>query len=201
VAFARLGLEIRAGIHAGEIEILPGDVAGIAVHICARVAAAADPGEIRSTATVKDLVIGSELRFEFGVVEGAPDALLRVREPAASSEEGERFAGLELVAGVAAGDVVVVELGGGGHVELAEDLLERLDDLAGEAVALPRFPVAAVEQVDWVRDPDGFSLPDRVVFARVIHEGAPPFGGGVAGCEPRVPERLMAAILAEAPET
>lgn len=63
-AFARLGLEIRAGIHAGEIEILPADVAGIAVHICARVAATADPGEIRSTATVKDLVIGSELRFD-----------------------------------------------------------------------------------------------------------------------------------------
>jgi class 3 adenylate cyclase len=74
-AFARLGLEIRAGIHAGEIEVLPADVAGIAVHICARVAAAADPGEIRSTSTVKDLVIGSDLRFaerEQATLKGVP---------------------------------------------------------------------------------------------------------------------------------
>ena len=42
----RLGLEIRAGLHTGECDVTPGDVAGIAVHVAARVQAAAEPGEI-----------------------------------------------------------------------------------------------------------------------------------------------------------
>lgn len=60
----RLGLEVRAGIHTGECE-LDGDlVSGIAVHIGARIAALAAPGEVLVSSTVKDLVAGSELRFE-----------------------------------------------------------------------------------------------------------------------------------------
>jgi class 3 adenylate cyclase/pimeloyl-ACP methyl ester carboxylesterase len=59
-----LGLELRAGLHAGECELLDGKVGGIAVHIGARIAAAAGPGEVLVSSTVKDLVAGSELEFE-----------------------------------------------------------------------------------------------------------------------------------------
>jgi class 3 adenylate cyclase len=59
-----LGLEVRAGLHTGEVEVLEGKVAGIAVHIGARVAAKAASGEIFVSGTVKDLVAGSGLEFE-----------------------------------------------------------------------------------------------------------------------------------------
>ncbi|MGH9197306.1 MAG: adenylate/guanylate cyclase domain-containing protein, partial [Acidimicrobiia bacterium] len=59
-----LGLEIRAGLHTGECEIVDKRVGGIAVHIGARVAAMAGPGEVLVSSTVKDLVSGSGLKFE-----------------------------------------------------------------------------------------------------------------------------------------
>jgi class 3 adenylate cyclase len=58
-----LGIEIRAGLHTGECEVADGKVAGIAVSIGARVAAAARPGEVLVSSTVKDLVAGSGLSF------------------------------------------------------------------------------------------------------------------------------------------
>jgi class 3 adenylate cyclase len=58
-----LGLEVRAGLHTGEIELHDHKVSGLAVHIGARVAAAARPGEVLVSSTVKDLVAGSGLRF------------------------------------------------------------------------------------------------------------------------------------------
>jgi pimeloyl-ACP methyl ester carboxylesterase/class 3 adenylate cyclase len=58
-----LGIAIRAGLHTGECELLGDDVAGIAVHVGARVGAAAGPGEVLVSSTVKDLVAGSGLRF------------------------------------------------------------------------------------------------------------------------------------------
>lgn len=58
-----LGLELRAGLHTGECEVRGSDLAGIAVHIGARVAALAGPGEILATGTVADLVVGSGLGF------------------------------------------------------------------------------------------------------------------------------------------
>jgi pimeloyl-ACP methyl ester carboxylesterase len=58
-----LGLEIRAGLHTGECEIVDAKVGGIAVHIGARVAKEADPGEVLVSSTVRDLVAGSGLRF------------------------------------------------------------------------------------------------------------------------------------------
>jgi len=58
------GLGIRAGVHTGEVELSDGRVAGIAVHIGARVAALAGAGETLVSSTVKDLVSGSGLRFE-----------------------------------------------------------------------------------------------------------------------------------------
>ena len=63
-AIAALGLQIRAGLHTGECELMGDDVGGLAVHIGARVAATAQPGEIRVSRTVADLVAGSGLRFE-----------------------------------------------------------------------------------------------------------------------------------------
>lgn len=58
-----LGLEIRAGIHSGECEMRGDDVAGVAVHIAARVGQLAQPGEVLCTGTVRDLVAGSGLEF------------------------------------------------------------------------------------------------------------------------------------------
>ena len=58
-----LGIDVRAGLHTGEVERRADDVAGIGVHIGARVSALAGPGEVLVTSTVKDLVIGSELQF------------------------------------------------------------------------------------------------------------------------------------------
>ena len=60
----RLGFEVRAGVHAGEIEIRGDDVAGIAVHIAQRVCAEATPGEVWVTRTVVDLVAGSGVKFD-----------------------------------------------------------------------------------------------------------------------------------------
>jgi DNA-binding SARP family transcriptional activator/pimeloyl-ACP methyl ester carboxylesterase len=58
-----LGIEVRAGLHTGECELRNGDVGGIAVHIGARVAGLARPGEVLVSSTVKDLVVGSGLVF------------------------------------------------------------------------------------------------------------------------------------------
>ncbi|HYM46596.1 MAG TPA: alpha/beta fold hydrolase [Solirubrobacteraceae bacterium] len=61
---ARSGVPIRAGIHTGECEVIGDDLAGIAVHIGARVAALGGPGELLVSSTVKDLVVGSGIRFQ-----------------------------------------------------------------------------------------------------------------------------------------
>src|SRR6516162_4074352 len=59
-----LGIKLRSGLHTGEIELRGNDVAGIAVHIAARVAETADSGEVVVSSTVRDLVAGSGLVFE-----------------------------------------------------------------------------------------------------------------------------------------
>jgi pimeloyl-ACP methyl ester carboxylesterase len=58
-----LGIEVRAGLHTGECEVIGSDVGGIAVHLGARVASQAQAGEVLVSQTVKDLVAGSGLRF------------------------------------------------------------------------------------------------------------------------------------------
>ena len=58
------GIEIRSGLHTGEIEVAAADVVGIAVHIAARISAAAGAGEILTSSTVRDLVAGSGITFE-----------------------------------------------------------------------------------------------------------------------------------------
>ena len=58
-----LGLEVRAGLHTGECEIVGEKLGGIAVNIGARVASAAQAGEVLVSSTVKDLVAGSDIEF------------------------------------------------------------------------------------------------------------------------------------------
>ena len=59
-----LGIDVRSGLHTGEIELKRDDIGGIAVHIAARVTDSAQPGESLVSSTVRDLVAGSGLRFE-----------------------------------------------------------------------------------------------------------------------------------------
>jgi class 3 adenylate cyclase len=69
-------MNVRVGLHTGEIEVRGDDVGGIAVHIGARVAALAGPGEVLVSRTVKDLVAGSGLVFvDRGMksLKGVPD--------------------------------------------------------------------------------------------------------------------------------
>lgn len=60
----RVGVEIRAGIHTGEVDLIGGDVAGMAVNIGARVGALAGSGEVLVSSTVRELVVGSGIEFE-----------------------------------------------------------------------------------------------------------------------------------------
>jgi class 3 adenylate cyclase len=75
-ALAPIGLDIRAGVHTGEVERIGGKVGGIAVNIAARVSAEAGPGEVLVSQTVRDLVAGSGLVFISrgrGTLKGVPD--------------------------------------------------------------------------------------------------------------------------------
>jgi class 3 adenylate cyclase len=58
------GLQLRAGLHAGEVELRGDDIGGLAVHVAARVSALADADEVLVTGTVRDLVVGSGITFE-----------------------------------------------------------------------------------------------------------------------------------------
>ena len=61
---AAAGLQLRAGLHAGEVELRGDDIGGLAVHIASRVSAMAGPGEVLVTGTVRDLVVGSGIVFD-----------------------------------------------------------------------------------------------------------------------------------------
>jgi class 3 adenylate cyclase len=74
---SRLGIEVRAGLHTGEVELTGDDIAGIAVAIGARIGALAEPGEVLVSSTVKELVVGSGLSFDDRgslSLKGVPDA-------------------------------------------------------------------------------------------------------------------------------
>jgi class 3 adenylate cyclase len=58
------GIQVRAGLHTGEIEVVGEDIAGLAVHIAQRVQGLARPGEVLVSSAMKDLVAGSGLEFE-----------------------------------------------------------------------------------------------------------------------------------------
>jgi class 3 adenylate cyclase/esterase/lipase len=63
-AVGSLGLEVRAGLHTGECEVMDSDIGGLAVHIAARVMDRAEPCEVLVSSTVKDLVVGSGIDFQ-----------------------------------------------------------------------------------------------------------------------------------------
>jgi class 3 adenylate cyclase len=63
-AIRALGLEVRTGVHTGEVELRGDDIGGIALHVGARVMALAQPSEVLATRTVRDLVAGSGLNFD-----------------------------------------------------------------------------------------------------------------------------------------
>jgi class 3 adenylate cyclase len=62
-ASRKLGIEIRAGIHTGEVELADQDLRGLAVHLAARIMAAAEPGTTYISATTRELTIGADLEF------------------------------------------------------------------------------------------------------------------------------------------
>jgi class 3 adenylate cyclase len=71
-----LGLELRAGVHTGEVELVGTAIRGIAVHTAARIASLAGPGEVYTSSTVRDLVAGSGIDFEdrgVHTLKGIPD--------------------------------------------------------------------------------------------------------------------------------
>ena len=75
-AVTRLGFRIRVGVHTGECERLADDLAGLVVHIAARICALAGPGEVAVSRTVRDLVAGSDLTFSSRgehTLKGVPD--------------------------------------------------------------------------------------------------------------------------------
>ena len=59
-----VGLEVRAGLHAGECELIGDSIGGIAIHIGSRVASTAQAGDVLVSSTVKDLVAGSGIEFK-----------------------------------------------------------------------------------------------------------------------------------------
>jgi class 3 adenylate cyclase len=61
---SRLGLEVRAGVHSGEVEVVGRELRGVAVHLAARIMGAAAPGEVLVSATTRDLVAGAGLEFQ-----------------------------------------------------------------------------------------------------------------------------------------
>jgi class 3 adenylate cyclase len=63
-ALGQRGIQVRVGVHTGECEVRGEDLAGLAVHIAARVAASAQPGQLLVTSTVRDLVLGSDIGFD-----------------------------------------------------------------------------------------------------------------------------------------
>ena len=80
-----IGVDVRAGLHTGEVEMIDDKVGGIAVMIGARIGAKADASQVLVSSTVKDLVVGSGLSFEDRgehELEGVPDRwhLYRVME-------------------------------------------------------------------------------------------------------------------------
>jgi class 3 adenylate cyclase len=75
-AMPALGIELRAGLHTGEVELIGEDVGGIAVHVAARIAALAGPREVLASRTVRDLAAGSAVDFQPAgrhALKGVPD--------------------------------------------------------------------------------------------------------------------------------
>jgi hypothetical protein len=162
VAVQRLGVDVRAGVHAGECEEIDGRLGGIAVHIASRIMALAGPAEVLTTGTVTDLVAGSGASFddrglhELKGVEGSRQVFrlrsveTRLPDPLSPEEAAERLAlisaparrrsirlALAAAALVVAAAVAVPLLAFGGAKTTAIGLI-RLDGHTGRIVQLER---------------------------------------------------------------
>jgi class 3 adenylate cyclase len=164
-AVQALGLDVRTGLHTGECEEIDGKLAGIAVHIGARVMAVAGAAEVLATRTTRDLVVGSDAEFEeagtheLKGVEGAwllyrlVSVSQRLPEPLEPSVAAERLAaaagdrrrrarwplaaGAVALAGVIAAVLSFTTFGGGGGSARAASLL-RISATSGRVVATVR---------------------------------------------------------------
>jgi class 3 adenylate cyclase len=84
-----LGIEVRAGLHTGEVELIGDDIGGIAVHVAARISALAEASTVLASRTVRDLAVGSGIDFAphgRHSLKGIPDEweVFRVGSPLAS---------------------------------------------------------------------------------------------------------------------
>ena len=142
-AVAPLGIAIRAGLHTGEVQLHGDTATGVGVHLAARVMAEADPGQVLVSATIRELVAGSGLRFvDLGVrkLKGFPEGWrLYALDPATvPGGEAERVAH-----GLAVGDGRATEVPFPGILSVGrapdyvgrEDLLGRLEEARREAAA------------------------------------------------------------------
>jgi class 3 adenylate cyclase len=88
-----VGVEIRMGVHTGEVEMRGDDVGGLAVHLASRIMDQAQPGQILASGTVKDLVVGADLSFEdrgFHILKGFDDEWqLHSVTPSSQGQRGE----------------------------------------------------------------------------------------------------------------
>jgi class 3 adenylate cyclase/streptogramin lyase len=121
----RLGIQVRAGVHMGEVEVIGPKVGGIAVHIGARIMSKAAPGQVLVSSTVRDLMAGSELKFEdlgshelkgipaqwrLYAVEPPPQAEADAEQQLVVMEEPARRAGFPTVSALIVIGVVLVLL-------------------------------------------------------------------------------------------
>jgi YVTN family beta-propeller protein len=161
-ALGRLGITIRAGVHAGEVEQMGERVGGIAVHLASRVAGAAQGGEVFVSGTVRDMLAGSDLEFlDRGEhrLKGVPGEwrLYAVKLPSAAELPGPgpeppedearrparaRWLALAIVAALAAGGAAVAAVllsrGGGGVAPIpGVDMIGSIDPAKGRFTGPP----------------------------------------------------------------
>src|SRR3954464_4011866 len=162
-----LAVPVRIGLHTGECDAADGKLRGVAVHIGARVAAAAGPGEVLVSSTVRDVVAGTRFQFDdrgLRALKGVPGQwrLFAVRMPAPSARQRDRGKGLigragelaELDASIRAatsgrgGLVLVAGEAGVGKTRLIDEALNRsgisvLRGFAAERTTAPYGPLVA----------------------------------------------------------
>jgi class 3 adenylate cyclase/DNA-binding CsgD family transcriptional regulator len=205
-SLSRLGLQVRVGLHTGECELVGDKLGGLAVHIGARVAGEAAPGEVLVTSTVRELVAGSRLRFEERgerLLRGIPGgwhlyavdqealrprfgALDRATRLVGRQPELERLSrALAAVADGRGGLLLLAGEAGIGKTRLAEEALARsglavLPGAASQEATPPYGPIVAALRSYLRMAPDGLRDcgPLAVYLALLLPELGPAPEGG-----------------------